>query len=637
MPDYALVTELDEARQFAEILMRSDKPVGFDIETGYLGEPRERGSLDPDTAFVAGFSFTNSNKWARYVPLRHDTGPNLDPEVVWNIFRPVLEHQRIIAHNAGFEGRFMQREGINLNIFSCSQIEAYMTGKYERQGLKDLVWTVFGHEQPELVSLFQEINPKTGKPKKPNKKKLRFNPLDPTRLDVIEYACEDAVWTLALHHRHFAQVKDKALYDVEMQILHVVMDMEDRGVAIDFDMLNELSAKAKDFSEVMRQDVLDGFSRLTGREVDINLNSSQQLSAVIFDELGFSVRKKTEKGKMSTSDVALNTLSKSVPEIARLLEYRKVTKLIGSYLEKWPRDYGKHPTGRAHPSWKQNGVPSGRFSVNNPPVQQCPKHFKFESKGETLSGNFRDSIIAAPGFYFLDFDYSQIELRVMAGMSGEQRLIDAFNSDEDVHSTTAAMMLDKPLADITKDDRAIGKTMNFALLYGMQEKSLAERLAVSLGRAKLLYRRYFEAFSSVRDWMDEMKFQGESQGYVTSFFGRTIPIWEFRSDNRWVRLHGERLCVNAPVQGSAADYAKMAMVNARDTLRAGGLWNKDIFMVLNNHDELLFEVRDDIPPQQAIDLLQPSVEFPIDRWPKIVTDWESGQRWGSLQARKENA
>lgn len=674
MPDYGLVTSYDEAKDLADLLAATpERTIGFDVETGYRGDPRPNAATDVRQAFVVGFSITNSPHWARYLPLRHDQGEsNLDAESVVSLFRPLLERQLVVAHNASFEIQMMRREGVELNIKSCTLLEAYCMGCYEKHGLKPLVKEIFDHQMAELKSLVPDIKPG-------QMKRFRFNPLDPHDPAVISYACEDAAWCLAAHRYHWQQLVEgdqRQVFNIELKTMPVVVAMEEAGVGLDFDGLRKGSAEVEAFAEEYRQDVLSALSKATGTDreglgrladpkaseaydkrvqryyekqaagkklpkwpdpVEMNLGSSQQVSRILFDVMGLPPTKPTSaEGIYSTGSVDLNPLAKKHEIVCKLLTYREITKLNSSYFKKWYTDYDTG-TGRAHPGWKQNGVPAGRFSASDPPIQTCPKDFHFEaSSGRTLSGNFRDNIVAGPERYLLDFDYSQIELRVIAGMADEAKLKDVFHRGGDPHVLTASLLLNKPEDQVLETDRDSGKTFNFALIYQMGVNSLAKRLGVSQGRAKLLYRRFFEGYSNLHDWIEEQKFMGQGRGYVFTHFGRKVPIFEFQSDLPGVRAHGERLCVNAPVQGTAADIAKMAMYRSAEVLDRKGLYRNGVDLIINNHDELVFEVDKSLDPSELIEVLRPAVEIDLsdEGFPPLVTAWETGQSWGQIQAVK---
>ena len=645
--DYGLITDHDELSEFVSMLRHADKPVGFDVETGYDGEPKDRASTNQKTAKIVGFSFTNSRHWARYVPVRHDEGPNLP----WGLtlFEPVLRECDVVAHNFAFERRMLNKEGIQPRIFSDTMIEAYCLGEFEEHGLKPLVRHIFGHEMADIMTLWPGIKAK-------DKKRIRFNDRDQTDPAVISYACEDAAWCLALHEELGPRVRERRsdIFSVEMKCLPVVSEMEEAGVEIDFEYLRSKGYDAHLVAEEYRQHVnellakeadttVEGLAEIADapwkgkkgeKHREFNVNSAPQLRKVLFDHCGYQVKWTTAGGEQSTSTPALTKLAAQSSAVEALLEYRKLTKLIGSYLDKWPDDFSQgEEQARVHPSWKQNGVPAGRFAVGDPGIQQCPKDFSFRVNDKVLEGNFRDCITCAPEYYLLDFDYSQIELRAIAGMAQEPKLLEGFARGDDPHELTA---------ELIGGDRTQGKTFNFALIYQMGKKSMAERLGVPQRRANLLYTRFFEGYTALNDWIEEQKYKGTSREYVETYFGRKVPIFEFEyarrkeaegqfGKARGLYGHGERLCVNAPVQGTAADIAKIAMVKSMEAIDRERL---DARLVINNHDELVYEVHKSISPNDMIDLLKPEVEIEVPGFPPLETEWEIGERWGKIQGVK---
>lgn len=663
--DYDVITSSGGAKDLERTLRFLPGPFFFDVETGYDG-PRavDRGAVDPRRAHIVGFSITDSSSWARYVPTRHFVGPSVPNGL--EIFKYVLENKPIVCHNAGFERRMLQKENINLNVYSDTMIEAYCTGRYEMHGLKYLVKEVFNHDMTEIASLWPGITTK-------EKKQIRFNTLDSSDPRVVHYACEDAAWCAALHQKHYDAVKDRRVFKIEMNVLPIVSDMEQIGVAVDFREASLRADELQEFLSVYEEELVQEFARLAGTSVEglalvagaqpknkksvakFNVRSSQQLSKVLFDHCEYTSQWITASGKPSTGNDALKFLAEDVPAVQMLLDYRKLVKLHTSYYKKWLEDfrYGSESVGRVHPGWKQNGVPAGRFAVGDPGVQQCPKTYKYELQNKTIEGNFRDIIVAEPGYYFLDFDYKQLELRCIAGMANETTLIDAFDRGDDPYAFTASLLMNKSLKDVSKKDRDVGKMFSLALQYQMGKSSLSKRLGVPQNRANLLYRRFFENYPKMRDWIEEVKYRGAAKEFAVTHFGRIVPIFEFararekeqeaekfQGDKRRELIgkarglygHAERLCVNAPVQGTAADIAKQAMVNSKEVLSYHGLYPDKARIVINNHDELVFECSNDLSPYRLIEILRPAVEIDVEGFPVLETDWVSGTRWGSIQS-----
>lgn len=639
--DFGLLTDLDQIERLFDKLAGMSDGFGFDIETGYSGPPKEKASLHPETSFVVGVSYSGHPTWARYTPLRHDGGGNVENVKRFAILlAKLLASGKGIAHNALFELRHLasffrthlseeerlecglQRNGY-FPIFSDSMVEMFSMGIFREMGLKPGTLEVFGHRMTEFSDLFPDATSKQAKAQ-------RFNTLD-LSARTVSYACEDAAWCLALSRKHYPLVKNYLMYKVDMRIISILAKMEDRGIAIDWAKMASWDVRAKQFADAMRIEIMQDLSKICKEPIDINLSSSPQVSGVLYDKMGLRTTKLTNTGTMSTDAKALAGLAKKHAVVQRILDWREIRKLSGSYLEKYPRDFDYADDGRGHPSHQACAVVSGRFAVSDPAYQQLPKKYHYElNSGPTFEINFRDIVIAAKNRYLIGFDYSQVELRVLAGLSGEPALVKAFSEDVDVHQMTAALMFGVPVEQVTKDQRSIGKTINFSLLYGQGPKGMAERMGISIDEAKAFLQKYFAIYSSVKSWVDRQTKEGVANGRTVSKFGRVHPIWALESDKPAIRANGERLCVNAPVQGGAADVMRIAMVRADDALANSPLGSK-IDMIMNIHDALVFEVDADVHPQKVVDLIQPAVVFPIQGWPPIRADWEIGLKWGSMK------
>ncbi len=345
-------------------------------------------------------------------------------------------------------------------VFSDTQAEAYALAETKNFGLKFLTEEIFQHKMTELWELFPDL-PKN------KRKTLRFNVLDLSPKNV-DYACEDSLWTLALHRRNYPRVmrERKFIYMLEMAVIPVVCEMEDFGVEYDWDFLREASTDAKAFTDPFNQEIQAELSALVGEPVKVNMASPKQISDILFGKLGMKVNIYTAKTKnlpmserqMSTSKLALKALAKRSPVVKKILQWKELKKLIGSYLDKYEREFNYATDGRAHPDHMQMFVTTGRFSVGDPAYQGSPKKYHYElSTGEVFDLKFRDCVYSPKDHYILGFDYSQVELRGLAGLAQEPALIEAFATGVDVHKKTASLMLNKPVDLIDDDDRQIGK------------------------------------------------------------------------------------------------------------------------------------------------------------------------------------
>ena len=329
----------------------------------------------------------------------------------------------------------------------------------------------------------------------------------------------------------------------------------------------------------------------------------------------------------------MKELSLKYPVIPKILTWRGLRKLAGTWLEEWPVAYTYAPDGRAHPHFIQTAVSAGRFAATDPAIMTSPKEYHLElASGERFDFSFRDMVICPPGFYGLGYDYSQIELRALAGESGETVLAEAFARGDDVHSLTASRMLNIPLDQVDKKEhRPKGKTLNFAMNYQMGVDGLADRLGISKEEAQELYDAFFAGYPSIKGYMERCTSSARRSGCVWTRFGRKVVIWEYDDPKQFVQAHGDRVAGNAPIQGGAADYMKIAMIRTRAALDRAGIRDK-VRLWLNMHDALEFYVHESLTPLDVIKILQPAVVFTLPQiahWPPMVADWHVWEKWGS--------
>jgi DNA polymerase I len=669
--NYGYIRSTDELAKLMNAIGERPDPLGFDIETGYEGPPREKGALAwHHGTFIVGFSFTTDPKWARYVPLRHDfCDQNLDPDTVWEIMQPVLEQPRVVAHNLKFERTGLRTVGIEIGSLACTMLQAYVLSGWAEVGQKFLVEQIFGHQQRTLADLFPGA-------KKKELDALRFNALGLTP-DVVAYGCEDSSWCLALHKRNLPKIeadpKLLSVYRMEMGIMEMMVDSERHGVGVDWPTMEEWLGQATQFVAALEDEVRADFGALLGRSlVALNVKSPHQLRTIFFEDapqgLGITPTRWTDGGEKkdepvpSTDEIALNHLVKRdkhtddesckadihencTPDpvgqaVKKLLTAREVDnyrKRLELWLDMDPKKYPNRGfDDRVHSNYAQTIVGTGRFAADKPAIQQLPKKFDFSLRdGRSFKGNFRDTIVASPGYYLCGFDYSQIELRAVAGLAQERSLIEAFKRGDDVHTLTAALMLGKAVEDVDEEkDRPKGKTMNFAIIYQMGVKSLAARLGIRIDEAQVLFDSYWASFPAIAAYVNKSKKECMSRNppHTRSYFGRRWTIWNLANSNvsKAQYANGERQSVNAPVQGWAADYTKIAMLRAVERQKQLGWYAGKTWLLMNQHDALIYEVSEDIDPADFIREMRAAVEFPVRGFPEVETEWEFGYRWGSM-------
>jgi DNA polymerase I-like protein with 3'-5' exonuclease and polymerase domains len=484
------VSSVADLRQLADKVIAAGQPIALDCETGYEGEDRSyrntSPSLHPEENIVAGYNFTNAVSWGRYVPLGHDeTRYNLDPvpaaRALWDITATGL----CVVHNADMEERNLSRFMLEhlsddpevgaavrasrgyFPILSDTMMEAHALAKWKSIALKSLSRDVFGYEQVELIELFNEVMFGIQGKKLPKNKKntLRFNVLDPSDPRVFDYACDDVIQTLRLHQRHYPQVKDNFIYWLEMNNWPVIWGMEDEGLEVDWDFIDEARGRTRDFQIKMQAGLANHLiDRLGQLPPKFNPNSHPQIRKILYSKPpeGFGLfthimtkGKADGSGKqLATSALALKGNSAD-PFVRRMQDYRGLTKLLTTYLETWRQEFGWCDDGRAHCHLLPHGTPTGRFSCTDFNYQNLPKKYHYECDGAEFSFNFRDSVIVPPGYWGMGFDISQGELRIIAAEAGEQAMLDAFAKGEDLHILTAMRLL-----GLTKEEVLAGGELN---------------------------------------------------------------------------------------------------------------------------------------------------------------------------------
>ncbi|PKM04140.1 MAG: DNA polymerase I, partial [Gammaproteobacteria bacterium HGW-Gammaproteobacteria-5] len=405
-----------------------------------------------------------------------------------------------------------------------------------------------------------------------------------------DYAAEDADITLRLHRvlapRLAAEPSLHSVYrDIEMPLVPVLARIEANGVCIDAENLHRQS---HDLAKRMHQVQTEAHA-IAGRS--FNLESPKQLQAILFDELGLRALVKTPKGQPSTNEEALEAIAEDHPLPRLILDFRGLAKLRSTYTEKLPEMINPD-TGRVHTSYHQAGAATGRLSSSDPNLQNIPIR---SEDGRRV----RTAFIAPPGRRIVACDYSQIELRIMAHLSSDAGLLAAFASGQDVHRATAAEVFGVPLAQVSSDQRRAAKAINFGLMYGMSAFGLARQLGIARGEAQDYIALYFSRYPGVREYMDRARAQAREQGYVETVFGRRLYLNEIHSRNQAQRAGAERAAINAPMQGSAADIIKRAMLSVDDWLAPH---RQRALMIMQVHDELVFEVDEDF-----VDTMIPAV------------------------------
>ena len=517
-------------------------------------------------AELVGLSFSVKEHEAYYVPIPTNREEALR---IINIFKPLYEDVKIlkIGQNLKYDLEVLRNYGVVLKGQMWDTMIAHYLIQPELRHNMDYMAEVYLHYQ--TIHIDELIGPK-GK----NQRSMRD--LSPTL--VYEYACEDADITLQLKNKLEPELKkhdcEKLFYDIEMPLMPVLADMEMNGVCLDTDSLAETS---KQLTERMFE--LEGrIYELAG--LQFNIASPKQVGEILFDKLKIVEKaKKTKTGQYVTSEEVLQQLRNKHEIVADILEHRGIKKLIGTYIDALPKLINPR-TGHIHTSFNQTVTATGRLSSSDPNLQNIP------IRGED-GKEIRKAFVPEPGCLFFSADYSQIELRVMAHLSQDPQMIEVFREGKDLHAATAANIYKKPIDEVTRDERTKSKRANFGIIYGITVFGLAERLNIPRDEAKMLIDGYFETFPQVHDYMEQSKEIARKQGYVTTLFGRRRYLPDINSQNSVVRGFAERNAINAPIQGTAADIIKVAMIHIFNRFKAEDIKSK---MILQVHDELNFSV-----------------------------------------------
>ena len=590
--DYKLVNSEEEMRKLCDYLL-ANKTVCLDTETT---------STSAIDAELVGLSFAVREFEAFYVPVPANRD---EAQRIVDIFRPVYEHEEIlkVGQNLKYDLEVLHNYGIELKgPMWDTMIAHYLIQPELRHNMDYMAEIYLGYQTIHIDEL---IGPK-GK----NQRSMR----DLTPAEVYEYACEDADITLRLKNKLEAELKKFAcedlFYNIEMPLMPVLAEMEMNGVRLDTASLQETSVVL-----THRMNELEGrIYELAGEP--FNIASPKQVGEVLFDKLKIVEKaKKTKTGQYVTSEEVLQQLHSKHEIVEDILEHRGLKKLIGTYIEALPKLINPR-TGHIHTSFNQTITATGRLSSSDPNLQNIP------IRGED-GKEIRKAFVPEPGCLFFSADYSQIELRVMAHLSQDENMIRVFSEGKDLHAATAANIYKKPIDEVTRDERTKSKRANFGIIYGITVFGLAERLDIPRDEAKMLIDGYFQTFPQVHDYMEKSKDVARQQGYVTTLFGRRRYLPDINSHNATVRGFAERNAINAPIQGTAADIIKVAMIRIHQRFKKEGVQSK---MILQVHDELNFSV---VPEERdrveaiVLEEMQNAISLSVP----LVADCGFGKNW----------
>ena len=590
--DYKLIDNEDEMHALCDFFMTKEF-VSLDTETT---------SVHPINAKLVGLSFSVEEHQAFYVPVPAESE---EAKNIVNIFKPLYENPKIlkIGQNLKYDLEVLRNYNIQLQGPLWDTMIAHYLIQPELRHNMDYMAETYLHYQ--TIHIDELIGPR-------GKQQRSMRDLSPTL--VYEYACEDADITLQLKNRLEPELKradcERLFYDMEMPLMPVLAEMEMNGVVLDTEALSETS---KDLTTRMNQ-IEARIYELAGES--FNISSPRQVGDILFGKMKIVEKpKKTKTGQYVTNEEVLTQLQGRHEIVADILSFRGLKKLLSTYVDNLP-SLVNQTTGHIHTSFNQCVTATGRLSSSDPNLQNIPV------RGED-GKEIRKAFVPEPGCLFFSADYSQIELRVMAHLSGDEQMIRVFTEGHDLHAATASTIYKKNIENVTRDERTKSKRANFGIIYGITVFGLAERLGISRDEARQLIDGFFETFPRVQEYMEHAKEEARQRGYVETLFGRRRYLPDINSQNATVRGFAERNAINAPIQGTAADIIKMAMIRIYKRFKAEGIRSK---MILQVHDELNFSVfpeEKDHVERIVLEEMQGAISLAVP----LVADSGWGQNW----------
>jgi len=577
---YEMISDLDSLEKLVEKL-KGHETLCFDTETD---------GVDMMQSSLVGISLSTTPGVAYYIPLNVDGG--LDESDAIDVLRPLFADEKTlkVAHNYKFDYIMLYRVGLEVKGRAFdTMIAGYLIDANQKLKMDELARKYLNYEPISIEKLIGA-----------GRKQKTMDQIPPEEIRV--YACEDADITLRLHEVLGKILEEDELGEVaekiEFPLMEVLAKMEMNGVLVDTDML-------KEFSETLTNDILDLEQTIYEKAgMEFNINSPQQLGEVLFDKMGLPAGKKTKTGQYSTAESVLTKLAADYEMPDLILEYRALSKLKSTYVDALPKLIDKD-TGRIHTDFNQSVAATGRLSSSNPNLQNIPIRTK---RGREI----RKAFIADEEFKLLSADYSQVELRVIASMAEDQNMMEAFRNDEDIHARTAKEVFSLDSIDeVTPDQRRKAKEVNFGIPYGVSAYGLASRLGISNEEGKEMIDQYFERFPGILRYINETKDFAKENGYVKTLMGRRRYIPQITSGNWNVRSFAERTAINMPIQGTAADIIKLAMINIQNRLEEQNFKSR---MLLQVHDELIFEIHrdeEDTLPATIKELMETAYELSV--------------------------
>lgn len=624
-----VIRSLDKLAGILKALMPSSVPVALDLETTGVHAYKDK---------IVGAGLAWSGEEGCYIPIAHLYDQPIDGPKALMMLKDFLHSHLWLAFNVPFEFEFMrQNAGLTvkaLDFAMDAQIMAYCTGRFEYVSLKTVSMDDAG--SPAKSQSYKEFMAELGL--HPTKNSMAEAPLDKT----AEYCGGDAIACFRAYQRIYPEVKDTQIYKLEAKVLPVTIWLRSNGLMIKKDFFQTEKERLAGELDFVRQTIEAQVAKATGEHLDFNLGSPAQMAEVLFHKLKIHSDKLTATGKQSTGKDVLSRLKWKHLVVKNIITFREIQKRLSTYYESYP-DYASED-GRIHASYNQTGVVTGRFSCSDPNLQNIPRianwKVDYEGGSREIATNVRNGFGVPDDCWFIEFDYNQIEARLAAGITQEPVLLNAFSTGVDYHTKTASLIFNKPLESISKEERYLGKKLNFALAYGMGPQKLfyelLEELTVTYDEAEIFYTKFHEAYGKMFKEAAKIGEEAQQRGYITTLFGRKVPIFAFSRQYATTKQaiagneEGKRMAYNAKIQGTAGDVLKLAMVKSYKLVKDKyGIDN--VKLIMSTHDSLSCEVKKSVELVNFIKDMLVTLTLKIPNCPILEAAVEIGSGWGNLK------
>ncbi|CAB4148305.1 PolA DNA polymerase I - 3'-5' exonuclease and polymerase domains [uncultured Caudovirales phage] len=635
MPSYSAVTTMEALEELTVLLAGSDV-IAIDTETTGLSHYTDR---------LVGISVSVKEQEGYYIPLAHLSGDQIPLDVVRAYLKPVLcdASKSYVMFNAKFDTRFLASVDLcppYARIVDAF-LEAYCAAEgFEEFSLKGLVKAIWGIKTVEFKDLF------SSKTKSENRR------IDAIPIELAsDYAAADADYTLRLHNRYYEKVKSSFIFKMESELWPFIQQLEDNGASINNDFLYKNGKLIREVASYVDEIVHDQAAEALGQRIAFSTSNPHNLSHLLYDLMGIPVKKTSATtGKPSVDKMTLEMLEPDFPIVRNILTVRSMERMAQLLDEQLPSYIA--PDGRIHTSYNQAGATTGRFGSSNPNLQNQPRFKSWaitlpDGSTKTFKVAPRDAFVAEDGHYLIELDFRQIEFIIMAHLSGDAGIVQAYLAGEDVHIKTASELFRVPESEVTKEQRTKAKTLNYLIIYGGGANKLAALLGIDERTAEEDIQNFFRSRPKFISYMQKVRDAAKQTKTVRTFFGRVQVVPEFYENSRSALAKAERASVNRIIQGSAADYQKIGIIRAMKRVAAHPTFSDKAKMILQTHDSQTWQVSLDIAPDEIIPFLIDAMSVKLDNFPRItvdaqvgyswgrLTEWEEGKTWDFQQQRKD--